>query len=1107
MANSLTIPPKLSYPPVMDYGLLRREGLRHLERLGSAIWTDFNSHDPGVTILEVLCYALTDLGYRSQLPATDLFAPADTSRRPFFTAVEILPNAPVTAHDFRKLLIDIDGVKNAWLEADKTKAPVFQYDLNNTAPVDMAAEPGFSEYLQNFTDAVPATIEIGWSADAKNLWTAIELAVKAKAKHDELHALVDQFNAGCCIETATGKMPDSTSAYSKSLILFLVATRLGEIRSGVLGRMNAEDPDAQQEAFSLLAGLGQLRKALDAFRPNGDKTAIDNAYAQVLLHPDWIDEAMASFATSTLLKHRLIATPVGTADVKYPVFSPRGIYKIFLQLDEGREADRDRIRKEAWLRLHANRAFCEDFGKIQVVENVGVGVQTKIDIATDAEVTEVFAEVLFAIETFLSPAVQMYSLQEMMDRHAQFTFSTDDLISLSEAGMPDGLVLALEPLIGKSRTGKKQWMQSLEASIGAEAASDYESLLFRNVGKRYESHPVFQGLLLTHGFIDDAELEAASWRRTVYRSDLFREIARVRNVVRVGELKVRKCPADDENPRTVESEWCLSFDCECQPALELDFLTGSENGCSDFGFTKNGNPVVLTDSMKYEVFDRLLRLRGQYAKIDHTGRLDLPVPTGTLRDDLAEYTSIQEEFPRTYHVGREGISRSETPLHQAQAKQLKGYLMFFDQILANYLQQLNQVRELLALDGDLSQPACYQPLYDVPNVQSLFQALSPGGDWDAFTGDPDNGYIAALKALTEGGGITQSMRKNQILDHLLARFGEQFNDYVLELFRIERPIDDTTDDSNEAGDWLEDKQRLLQNLPLLGGKRGSAFNYRAEVLEDNRHFWDSVNVEGFKRRVMARLGVADWSRRTISGSPQFTVEVRSEMFEKTRRYRFGVRPEEGGGGLLFSKASYSQASAAQKAGNAFLNISAYAELYDVFDNDRGLWFVGFWDSDAGSDRDMDNARLISEPFRTNEDARKRLAEILKLINRERQNDSFHVVEHLLLRPEDEFYHLLKPDVIGPMPFAADHYSFRCTIAVPAWGDRFNEETRYHRFQQIVRAELPAHILPRFVPLDRKQMLDFEGMYYQWLAEKTRETPDLFDLRKASNDLIDLLNQY
>ena len=109
MPLSLTIPKKLNYPPSMDYALLRREGLRHIERLGSAVWTDFNSHDPGVTMLEVLCYALTDLGYRMQLPDSDLFIPSD-NRKAFFTAAEILPNAPVTALDFRKILIDTEGV-------------------------------------------------------------------------------------------------------------------------------------------------------------------------------------------------------------------------------------------------------------------------------------------------------------------------------------------------------------------------------------------------------------------------------------------------------------------------------------------------------------------------------------------------------------------------------------------------------------------------------------------------------------------------------------------------------------------------------------------------------------------------------------------------------------------------------------------------------------------------------------------------------------------------------------------------------------------------------------------------------------------------------------
>ncbi|MCF0074345.1 hypothetical protein LZD49_27930 [Dyadobacter sp. CY261] len=1107
MANSLTIPARTSYPPAMDYSLLRREGLRHLERLGSSIWTDFNSHDPGVTTLEVLCYALTDLGYRTQLPSADLFSPSGKDRKPFFTAAEILPNAPVTALDFRKLLIDIDGVKNAWLEADKVKTPFFQYDLNNASPVDLAAVPGFADYLQNFTDAAPVSIEIGWSANAKALWSAVELAVKNKAAHKEIRELVKLFNDGCCVEMATNRLPDATSVYAKSVILFLTAHHFAEIRSSVLSRMNAESPSEQQRAFILLDDLNRLKKAIAAYLNDGKRDQVDNAWTPLASQTDWLNVVIADWGKSVLLRERLIVAPVNDTDVKYPVFHPKGIYKIFLQPDEGREADRDHIRQEAYRRLHANRALCEDFGNIRIIEPVGIGIQTTIDITTDADVTDVFAAVLLAIETFLSPAVRMYGLQEMMDRYAQFTFSADDLISLSDAGMPDEFILALEPLITRAFDGKSEWEKAVSNAIGAVAAADYESLLLKYVGKRYESHRVFQGPLLTHGFIDDAELEAAVWRRTVYRSDLFREITRVSNVLKVKDLKVRKCPADDENPRTVEGEWCLSFDCECQPTLELDFLTGSGDSCSAFNFTKNGSPVTLTDSMKWEVYDKLIRLRGQYAKIDRTGRLDLPVPSGVQRDDLADFTSIQEEFPRTYHVGREGISRSETPLRRSQAKQLKGYLMFFDQLLANYLQHLNQIREVLSLDGDLSQPALYQPLYDVPNVQPLLQAISPSGDWEAFKNKPDNDYILSLKALTEGGSVTQKLRKNQILDHLLARFGEQFNDYVLELFRIERPLDDLADDTADAGDWLEDKQRFLQNVPTLGHHRGCGFNYRAKVEDDNRHFWNSDHVEGFKKRVMAQLGVADWSRRTISGAPQFSMEVRTEMFERTRRYRFGVRPEEGGAVLLFSKATYSSASAAQKAGNAFLNKSAYAEQYDLFDNDRGLWFVGFWQENSGTERSMDNAWLISEPFREHGEARKRLAEIVRLVNRERQSDSFHVVEHILLRPEDEFYHLLKPTANPTSVGRNDAYSFCLTVVVPIWGDRYNEQVRYNRFQQIVRTELPAHTHPHFVAMDKNQMLDFESTYYQWLAEKTKPDQDAFELRKAANDLIDLLNQY
>lgn len=113
------------FPDYLDFEKLRTEGIDHLGRLAGKIWTDHNVHDPGITILEALCYALLDLGYRTNLPAEDIFSrnPEDGSPEDnFFTPAQILSCNPLTVTDYRKLLIDIPGVRNAWLHiADDQK--------------------------------------------------------------------------------------------------------------------------------------------------------------------------------------------------------------------------------------------------------------------------------------------------------------------------------------------------------------------------------------------------------------------------------------------------------------------------------------------------------------------------------------------------------------------------------------------------------------------------------------------------------------------------------------------------------------------------------------------------------------------------------------------------------------------------------------------------------------------------------------------------------------------------------------------------------------------------------------------------------------------------
>ncbi|MEB3362503.1 MAG: hypothetical protein VKI42_10320, partial [Synechococcaceae cyanobacterium] len=73
-----------------------------LGRLCGDQWSDFNSHDPGITILEQLCFALTELAYRSQWPIEDLLASAGPDWQP--AAEEILNGDPVTRDDLIALV-------------------------------------------------------------------------------------------------------------------------------------------------------------------------------------------------------------------------------------------------------------------------------------------------------------------------------------------------------------------------------------------------------------------------------------------------------------------------------------------------------------------------------------------------------------------------------------------------------------------------------------------------------------------------------------------------------------------------------------------------------------------------------------------------------------------------------------------------------------------------------------------------------------------------------------------------------------------------------------------------------------------------------------------
>lgn len=117
MGEHITIKRKIEGEDL--YSQLQEKSLKDVQKFSGEVWTDYNAHDPGVTILDALNYALLETDYRLQFDWQDyLTLPEKTffpDHHAFFTPSSIFPVNPVTVTDYRKLLVsnieDLSGVR------------------------------------------------------------------------------------------------------------------------------------------------------------------------------------------------------------------------------------------------------------------------------------------------------------------------------------------------------------------------------------------------------------------------------------------------------------------------------------------------------------------------------------------------------------------------------------------------------------------------------------------------------------------------------------------------------------------------------------------------------------------------------------------------------------------------------------------------------------------------------------------------------------------------------------------------------------------------------------------------------------------------------------
>jgi uncharacterized protein YegP (UPF0339 family) len=982
MREAVTITGNPDLTPSQDYHHLRRKGIQHIEKLSSDLWTDYNSHDPGMTLLELLCYAITDLGWRTRLDVKDLLAdqsaPSPESGKQFFTAREILITAPVTLSDYRKLLIDIDGVRNAWIRPVQPEQPSI-YLNRKRSRLQYEEEEGLERLkARGFYDV---TLELESDPSAGDL---------------------NQFEFELPV-------PNDTETHQNRLTVSLPSwghwfTRLPAERRVQSVEMVVTGPDGRfgfEGDLSLKDNKGKVYKSTFTVRSPGKDLDIDLVNAL-------IDEQKISAA--------------------------------YLEKSGAALA----IARRAWKSLHRNRNLCEDFYSLHGIDVEEIGVCADLDVSTNANIDSIHAELLHVVSGHISPDVTFYTLKELRDK-----------------------------------------------------------------GRPVEE--IFNGPALDHGFIDDDELSKARLKEQIRVSDLINLIMDIEGVKSIRSITLASSYQGEI--LNEGAEWKLDITSGRAPRLRADkskIVFYKE----DIPFASNRNNV--RKSL------RSLQLASRVSKLSPYENNDFEVPEGQDRQ-VADFTSVRVDLPDLYGVNRSGLSDPQSPRRLAQAAQLSAFLTLFDQLLANYLAQLANIKHLFSFDRATRKTYFNQVLFSLPDhagpadlmpgTGTVFTDEDPPGIWivilhcirflerkGGFSADSlhDRQMLEQVREeFLEGVGIsgheaadylneldrmiespeTYVDRRNRFLDHLLARFGEQFTDYVLLVHSSGEP--------NAGSRLIEDKIRFLEEIPVLSAARGQSYDYT-----DSERLWESENVSGFKKRLCRLMGIRNFRRRSLlcKEADQFF-----QMYEDASgKWRFRFTDE--GGAVLLRSAAFPDEESCKKAIVAVKQRGGDPENYRFLTSKNHRYYFNLVDEN-------DQVLATGLLFRTVKERKKGLRFVtnkLGICNKE----GFHLVEHILLHPEKDGDPLLPvciSDEGAGCPGFRDPYSFRVSIVVPYWPKRFRSMEFRRFFERMARLELPAHIHAKICWVNEEDMERFEGVWQKWLKAKSK--PDEGDIAGATRKLV------
>ena len=556
---------------------------------------------------------------------------------------------------------------------------------------------------------------------------------------------------------------------------------------------------------------------------------------------------------------------------------------------------------------------------------------------------------------------------------------------------------------------------------------------------------IFEGPALQHGFIPGDALEAGELRTEVRLSDIINVIMDIPGVLAVRDILMN--PLDTAGkPQPPADKWRMPVPAGHQPRLSAH--TGR------LACYKKNLPISQPQEKVAQLLQEMRETERH--KLEEGTAGEWAVPLGRYRR-LDNYRSIQAEFPLIYGLSEAGLSPSASAQRRAQALQLKGWLTFFDHVMAGYASQLAHIRDLFSLH-----PA---------QASSYFaQQISSYPEWEKIYG---TGFAEAdLASIAEPGSLGLD-RRHRFLDHLLARYAEDFSGYVA-IMQSSQGLD--------AAQMLQTKCDFLSDYAETGGRRGHGYNASLTTPED---LWDTTsNISGYEQRVCRLLGIVNHARRSLSAVAYELYDEIDKVDDGIEEYRFRIRHPVSGKILLSSSTNYVTQEAARAEMRQAIARAQLPEGYqrkrtgdDSQPDSERRWYFNIVDASGEI-----IARRI-EYFGSASAMESAIAELMQHLREHYSGEGMYVIEHLLLLTDGKDDPLM--DICTDSGCAdcaePDPYSHRLTIALPAYAGRFID-MHFRRFvESTLRAEAPAHVLPRICWLNTEDMAEMETAYRDWLS--------------------------